>query len=217
MKSSFEAADWLPPGGPFVPEPWARGDSEAGGAAGAPTEDTGQAEALARLRAELADELARENRARIESALAALDEAARGWREVEARELEAVRDGIVELALAIAGHVLERELSADPAAFAALVERALQELMVPSGARIALSPADLERVQSAAAEPCRALAECWSAELVADATLAAGEARVEAGEAQVDLRLESLLARVRAELAPGRSPDPGDGDAESAT
>ncbi|NNL67651.1 MAG: hypothetical protein HKP30_15480 [Myxococcales bacterium] len=197
MKSSFEESPWLRPRGAFVA---ADGSLEAPPPQEPDEESRQQAEALVALRETLRAELAEEQRAQLQSSCDALSEAAKGWRALDLRELESVRDGLVELGLAIARRVLESELRVDPEPLAALVGRALEELRELDGVRIALSPADLEHVESGAGVELRELAETWSAELSTDPTLARGEARVEAGAQHIDLRLDAILARFRESL-----------------
>jgi len=204
MKSSFEESPWLPPRGGFV----AIGASVEPPPTPDPDEESRQqAEALVALRAEVAEE----QRAELQSCLNALSEVAKGWRALDLRELESVRDGLVELGLAIARRVLESELRTDTEPLAAIVGRALDELRELDGVRIALSPADLERAESDAGAELRELAETWSAELAADPTLARGEARVEAGAQHIDLRLDAILARFREALREA-VPAPADGE-----
>ena len=194
MRSSFEERPLLPHRGGFVAlvDPAAETAERDVAPVQEPTPD---------------DDREQERAAELAAAIEALATAVRGWRAVESRELDAARDAVIELGLAVARRVLERELDPLTESFAGHVHRALEEIVEPGGADIFLSPSDLERIREADETALRALEEEGSAHLRADPQLDRGDARVEAGDHQVDLRLDAILARFREALAN----DAGDG------
>lgn len=128
-------------------------------------------------------------------AVEALEAAAQAICETRQHDLIAQREGIVDLALAVAHRVVDEELLADAGvrrrAIESWVEQALAELVdVRDPLRVAVSPSDLDtlREQSAIASGV-----VWCA----DANLASGQARVEAGATRVSLSLERAVASIR--------------------
>jgi flagellar assembly protein FliH len=197
MRSSFEPspgvarAVFVPDGAAVPPGP------EPASAGEPPQADDALAREYARGRDEARVELEAEAATRIGSAVTALEAAAEELARITAEERAALRAAVIELALALAGRLVTRELRGDCEALAPLVGDALALLPRSEGLRLALSPADAGRVQEGHAPALERLRSEWRAELVADAAVAAGEARVQGGAASVDVRVEAILERFR--------------------
>ncbi|MCP3983619.1 MAG: hypothetical protein GY723_04480 [bacterium] len=114
--------------------------------------------------------------------------------------LRSQRVAIVDLALAIASHLVAREIQADPDALAAQLADALELLQGHAPPMVHLSPSDYEVLRSGGAPSLERLAGDWGATLAADEELAAGQARVEGGENLLEIELDRALARIREEL-----------------
>jgi flagellar assembly protein FliH len=138
--------------------------------------------------------------AALASACAAFDAALGALRARERAQAEALAEAGLGLAVAVAGHVLRREIAQDLDALAPALREAIATLAPETGLRLVLSRADLMTLQAGGAEALARLAEHWNAELAADATLGAGEARVEAAGAAVELVWARVLERLETAL-----------------
>lgn len=143
------------------------------------------------------EQVAREEARRgFETAMAGLEAALLARATAQEEAGRALAEQVVELALAVAGAVLDRELAvaADPGAEA--IRRALGSLSDRADAVARLHPDDLAALQADPAElaPDRVL------QLVADPTVGPGGCIVDAGPTRVDATVEGALDRVRALL-----------------
>jgi len=136
----------------------------------------------------------------LDAAVEALASAAESLRDARREEAEHCMRGALDVALALARRVLERELSVDPSALLPLVERAVELLAEARPLRVALAPEALEVLESRP-EPLAALPKD-QIELVADPALARSEARVRGGASRIEVRLDSVLGMLRDELVP---------------
>ncbi len=153
---------------------------------------------LAQLRATAMAEMAQHGDAlhgELERAIAAVTRAAEEFRAREVAAIESVDAAIASAAVELAEAIVGYELSATDHSARAAVERAARAAGA-IGATIRLSPDDLAVVTSHA-EFAAGL------ELVADPTLARGDALVEMLNGSIDARISSSVARVRAALAEG--------------
>lgn len=110
--------------------------------------------------------------------------------------------GALDVAVALAERILERELSLHPSSLHPLVERAIERLDQPDTVEIALAPDALALADEVADADLSPLETRHGVKFVADPELMCGEARVVAGPSSVDLRLQSLLSMLREELVP---------------
>jgi flagellar biosynthesis/type III secretory pathway protein FliH len=129
----------------------------------------------------------------------ALDRAITGLAEATAARAEADDAALVAYATEIARWILGRELAADPAAVLGRIEGALNGLS-PNG-RLVL------RVAPETADLVSRWGEGRDADVIPDATLSPGEARIAAGDAVADLTWGQAFNRVQeafglAETAP---------------
>lgn len=98
---------------------------------------------------------------------------------------------LVSLAMAIAKHIVRREIKADPAQVIALVRETVNLLPVAQrDVRVHLHPQDAALLRERLAEPQAERA--WT--LVEDPIMARGGCRVSTDTAHIDARLESRLA-----------------------
>ncbi len=114
--------------------------------------------------------------------------------------LRSQRVAIVDLALAIAGHLLDREIEADADALVAQLADALELLQGHAPPIVYLSSADHETLRGGGAPGLERLIGDWGANLAADAELTAGRARVEGGESLLEIELDRALAGIREAL-----------------
>lgn len=126
---------------------------------------------------------------------AMLEEVAVELRAGEARWTAAARENVTALAIAVAGHIVGREVRSDAAAIAELVRRALTEFPLDEPIRVRLNPQDLSAISANAAArvpigPGREIR--W----VADPALRSGGCVVEGRERIVDGRVDRALERL---------------------
>lgn len=137
---------------------------------------------------------------RLRSSAEAMASAAASLDAIQRDGLRSQRTAIVDLALAIASHLLAREIEGDPDALAAQLMDALELLQGHSPATVHLSSADYEILRAGGAPTLERLAGDWGATLVANDELAPGQARVEGGESLLEIEIDRALARIREEL-----------------
>ena len=106
---------------------------------------------------------------------------------------EQMQQQIAELSLAIAKHLVRRELRQDPEQVIAIVRETLALLPATTpDIRVLLHPEDATLVRARLAQPVGLGA--WT--IVEDPTLTRGGCRVTAGVSQIDARVETRLAAV---------------------
>lgn len=136
--------------------------------------------------------------ARLESTAAALQDAAAQVRENERKFTGQLEENLAAVAVAIARHIIGREVNTDPAAVAVLVRRAVAEFPMDQPLRIRVHPADLALLTTARGpdgEPM-ALAGGRDVTWLADPRLERGGSIVEGRERIVDGRVDEALERV---------------------
>ncbi len=131
----------------------------------------------------------------------ALDAAARAVSGVEVRMVrmeEAAKRDIPALAIAIASHLVGREVQADPAILARLVQRAVSEFLPDEPVRIRVNPRDLALLSApmgATADgdgPVAGRTVRW----ISDPEVRPGGCLVESRERLVDGRVDTALERI---------------------
>jgi flagellar assembly protein FliH len=139
----------------------------------------------------------REHRTSVDSALHALDVAAGELEASATPGVEQLEELVVSAALEIAEALVGQVLRDDHTRSAAALRRALA--LAPAGepVRVRLSPADHATITASAPAPDGTSREI---ELIADPTLAAGDARATCAATAIDARLSAGLARVREAL-----------------
>ena len=107
----------------------------------------------------------------------------------------------MELGLIVAERLVLREIEHDAESLAPLIAAALERLGSGEALSIELSPAEADRVLAGEMPEIESLRARWNAEIVSEASLAPGEARVRDGAASIDLRLKALLENFRQSFA----------------
>lgn len=154
--------------------------------------------ALAKARRDGFEEARAEDREPLRAAIAALAELRRDY-------LAQSREGIVELALAIAERVVRHSLGEQADLLAAFVEHAVATVAAEGPIEVRLSPVDCERLETAERE-AESAARAYA--LVPDRALRRGDVVVSSAFAELDARIASLLGIVRSSLLPeGSGPD----------
>lgn len=150
------------------------------------------AERATRLDAEHAAAV-RQERVRVDRAVAALAAAVRA---VDERMLPVISDAeqtLVETAVELAEAILCRELSAGEGSARAAIERALASVDRTSVRAVRLHPADLDALDDETRRLC-------TVDLVADSSLSRGDAIADLPDGYLDARIGTALARARAAL-----------------
>jgi flagellar biosynthesis/type III secretory pathway protein FliH len=170
-----------------------------------------QAEAL-RIQAELEeayargleDGLAEAQRAmgaQFETALAAVTEAARALQASQSQWTHSAEQHIHALSVAVAQHVINRELRGDVHAVPDLVRRALAHYPLDEAVRIRLNPQDLSIISTAETGPGLRIAPGRNVQWLADSDVAPGGCLVEGRRRVVDGRVDHALERIYRQLA----------------
>jgi flagellar assembly protein FliH len=136
--------------------------------------------------------------ARLRNAVAAAQEALDTLRDGEARWMGTIEENVCALAVAVARHVIARDIVLDPTVVPQLVQKALDEFPVDQPLRIRVNPQDLHHLQRAddAGDPIAALTPGREARWVPDHSIAPGGCIVEGRERIVDGRVDTALERL---------------------
>jgi flagellar assembly protein FliH len=135
--------------------------------------------------------------ARLRSAVQAADDVLAELRAGEQRWAGGIEENICALAVAVARHVIGRELREDGAAVADLVRRAVAEFPVDQPLRIRVSPQDHAMICAACGDSAAAgMLGDRDARWVADAQIGRGGCVVEGRERIVDGRVDTALERL---------------------
>lgn len=192
------AFEELDPGGEagFAASPGRAGDAHSAG----PSPEEAIREAYERGRAEARAELPVAEAEALARAAEALERGARALAVLRRDLLRAQRHAVVELALAVAEHVLGRAVRADAEGLADRVAEALELLPEAAAETLRLAPADVETLRAGGADRLARLAAEHGLEIVPDPRLERGDARIFAGRSEVDARIGEILARLRSAL-----------------
>jgi flagellar biosynthesis/type III secretory pathway protein FliH len=147
--------------------------------------------------------------ARLASLTAAAETALQQLRDGEARWTGSIEENVCALAVAVARHVIGREIVGDAAAITDLVRRALTEFPIDQQVAIRLNPADLMTL--ATVLPTEGIAPTLGgtagvapnreARWIADPNVVAGGCVVEGRERIVDGRVDTALERLYRRLS----------------
>jgi flagellar assembly protein FliH len=152
-----------------------------------------ESDAFARGRAE-GERAVRERMAsEIASAVAALNAACSAVQVHEARWVGNAEENIAALAVAVARHIVQREVVADPATVRALVTRALVELPVDSTIVVRLNPEDIAACGGLSVPD--AAGRTADVRWTADPTIMRGGCLIEGRERIIDGRIDTSLVR----------------------
>jgi flagellar assembly protein FliH len=136
--------------------------------------------------------------ARLRTTIRAAEEALEIIAANEARWSGAIEENISALAVAVARHIIDREVAADPLLLPALVRRALNEFPLDQSVRIRVNPGDLAIITSLSEQrPASAFdSPKRDAHWVADARIATGGCVAEGRDRIIDGRIDTALERV---------------------
>lgn len=141
-----------------------------------------------------------ETLAAMKAPLAALDQLAEQWEQLQAEFRAAMRRDVVDLVERVARQVIRAELTLRPAQLLGLVDETLASMpaVERGGVTVFLNPDDLKRLKDLAPDRLRE----WV--LHPDAQLASGECRVVAAGQEADAgcsqRLDACMEQVRAQV-----------------
>lgn len=163
----------------------------------------GRAEGYAEGREEGLEEGRREERANVVPAVRALGAAIDAVRIEESGWLDALEKNIYALSVAIARHLIERELRTDAETIVSLIRQALTEFPLDQQLRIRLNPQDLSLITAASAAGGAAaqIAPGRNARWIPDPKIARGGFVIEGRERIVDGRIDRALERIYRELS----------------
>jgi flagellar assembly protein FliH len=149
-----------------------------------------------------------QGRAEVDTAIAAMREAAAGLEALRVEVSEEVERDAVELALALAGKVIVATLQVRPELVVEVLQGALRRVSGQRSIAIVVNPADLETIRSSLGELREQTAAVERWDLQPDARVQAGGAIVRTVEGEVDACVATQLERaheiVLAELGPRR-------------
>lgn len=146
---------------------------------------------------------ARAAQSRIDSALAAVDKAVMALRSAQSPWTQDARENLSALAVAVARHIVGRELRGDTHVVADLVRKALTLFPVTEPVRVRLCPQDLSTLSVATSADGGSVRVAPGRELewAADPGLAPGDCVVEGQRRVVDGRIDHALERIFRSLA----------------
>ena len=104
------------------------------------------------------------------------------------------------LAMAIAGHVLRRNIEEAPATCVRLAREALELAVGARHLRMFVHPQDLAEVEELLRQATSRLGDAITSEIVPDPRVGRGGCRVETEYGEIDQSWESQLARIEEEL-----------------
>ncbi|MCA9189106.1 MAG: FliH/SctL family protein [Pirellulaceae bacterium] len=107
---------------------------------------------------------------------------------------------VVRLAMAIAGHVLRRNIEEAPATCVRLAREALELAVGARHLRMFVHPQDLAEVEELLRQATSRLGDAITSEIVPDPRVGRGGCRVETEYGEIDQSWESQLARIEEEL-----------------
>ncbi|HEX6039395.1 FliH/SctL family protein [Longimicrobium sp.] len=134
--------------------------------------------------------------ARLRGPVQAAEIALADLRAGESRWTGAIEENVCALAVAVARHLIGRELRGDPAAVGELVKSALAEFPVDQPVRIRVNPQDLQAIQSASGGDVGFPSEGREAAWHADPLVEPGGCVVEGRDRIIDGRVDTALERV---------------------
>lgn len=137
--------------------------------------------------------------ARLRTALGAVEESIEALRDGEERWQGAIEENICALAVAVARHIIDREVADNPEILERLVRRALAEFPIDHPVRVRVNPKDLQILQSHGGQAALdALTDTppREAHWIPDVRIAPGGAVVEGRDRIIDGRVDTALERV---------------------
>lgn len=141
--------------------------------------------------------------ARLQAARRAAEDALDVIRANEERWSDSISENIVALAVAVARHVVDRELALDPTIVAHIVSQAITAFPIDQPVRVRVNPNDLAVLDAAGLTAADGLGGAVQrpAHWIADAHVHTGGCVVEGRDRIVDGRVDTALERVYRRLA----------------
>ncbi len=152
---------------------------------------------------ELREQAAREEREQLENLLNHVADAVRDLRLAQRDRLGEMQQVAVELAVAVATHVLYERIESGDYAIEELVRSAVKRLEPGSAVTVSLHPDDLALLERRQAEGTTAILTAEEMRLVADASMGRGDCRAETGDVALMSNLEEHLKDIRRDLLNG--------------
>lgn len=134
--------------------------------------------------------------ARLRSAVAAAERALAEVREGEERWSGSIEENVCALSVAIARHIMDRELKTDHSVIVELVRRAVKDFPIDQPLRIRINPLDLVAINSLGADEPRLVAGERELHWVGDGLIAPGGCVVEGRDRIVDGRVDTAIERL---------------------
>lgn len=132
------------------------------------------------------------------SAMQALDQAAQSVQLHESRWIANAEENIAALAVIVARHIVQREITTDPTSVTTLVQHALQQYPVEQEITVRLHPEDLAACRGAIAQDAVASRTLrW----IADPSVVRGGCLTEGRERIIDGRVDTALERAYRNIA----------------
>jgi flagellar assembly protein FliH len=136
----------------------------------------------------------------IQRVLAHLTELAGELQAQQRQRLEEMQQVAVELAVAVASRLVHERIEAGAYAVDALVRQAVEQLQATGPISIYLNPQDLELLEKRLRARSGPVLDAAKVRLLADAALARGDCRADAGESSVEFQIQQQLAEIRRHL-----------------
>lgn len=147
--------------------------------------------------------VAGQTRARLETTLPALDRLIAALEEERERWLMEWETAAVRLSALMAGKLLRKELSSQPALVVDVVREALQLVAGNAPIELRLHPLDVEQLQEHGPEIIERLSHIGATALLPDESITRGGCFIATQQGTIDARIESQLARIVGELIEG--------------
>lgn len=139
--------------------------------------------------------------AQLETALEAVAEASRVLKASQSTWMHSAEEHINALSVAVAQHVINRELRGDVHAVPDLVRRALAHYPLDEAVRIRLNPQDLSIISTAETGPGLRIAPGRNVQWLADPEILPGGCLIEGRRRVVDGRVDHALERIFRQLS----------------
>jgi flagellar biosynthesis/type III secretory pathway protein FliH len=146
------------------------------------------------------EQAAREERERLESVLGELLDVARDLRAAQRGRLGEMQRVAIELAVAVASHVLYERFDSGDFPIEELVRQAVKRLEPRQAVTVRLNPDDLALLERRTAEEPLFALDTEELRLVGDPSLGRGDCRAETGDVAVMANLEEHMAEIRRDL-----------------
>ena len=143
---------------------------------------------------------AQHERQRLEELLQQMVDVTQDLKTQQGDRLEEMQQVAVELAVAVASHLVYRQLEAGDYPVEELVRKAIKQLEPREAVTVSLHPEDMAALERRLGNNPLLPLDTNEVRIVADATLARGDCRAETGDTSVMTQLEQHLTEIRRDL-----------------